>query len=460
MYLQFDLLQFKINEEDSLIDNKYFMNIFVNTFKFIKKEFRQSNIESEALMIPYGILGIFGFIIFYFINQHLLTEQIYENWFLRTIAALFSLILILKNYWPNKTKKYVFLVWNVALTINIPFFFTFMLLKNDGYHMWPIYWALAITLLILLVNLIPFLILTFTGIMLAVVCYIISTPFYHLPINIGGLLASYISFSLYYIFISQKKRNIQEEKIRTLSLLAATIAHEMRTPLMGIASAGIGLEKALPSLIKSYDYATKNNETDITTIPPQVLHHLPGLPERIKNVTDHAFLTIDILLMNLKRNDNVSYEICSINQCIQTALEKYPLDNREEKMVQWIKGPDFQFIGSPLLIHHIFFNLLKNSLFYVKKAGKGSITITVSEEKSNNIVYFKDTGHGIDKNDLKYIFDQFYSKNPNGSGIGLAFCKRVMRNLGGDIHCKSELGVFTEFRLEFPKTNSHKNADF
>ncbi|MBA8667975.1 HAMP domain-containing histidine kinase [Holosporaceae bacterium 'Namur'] len=52
---------------------------------------------------------------------------------------------------------------------------------------------------------------------------------------------------------------------------------------------------------------------------------------------------------------------------------------------------------------------------------------------------------------LPYIFDKFYSKSKSGTGIGLAFCKMIMQDMGGYIECKSRVGKYTEFILTFPK---------
>ena len=63
----------------------------------------------------------------------------------------------------------------------------------------------------------------------------------------------------------------------------------------------------------------------------------------------------------------------------------------------------------------------------------------------------KDYGRGIAKENLPHIFDRFYTKSRSGTGIGLAFCKTLMEELGGTIECKSSLGKYTRFTLTFPE---------
>ncbi len=63
-------------------------------------------------------------------------------------------------------------------------------------------------------------------------------------------------------------------------------------------------------------------------------------------------------------------------------------------------------------------------------------------------LYFKDNWIGIPKDKLESIFDSFFTSNKKGgTGLGLPFCKRVMKAFGVDISCKSKEGEFTEFFL-------------
>jgi len=69
-------------------------------------------------------------------------------------------------------------------------------------------------------------------------------------------------------------------------------------------------------------------------------------------------------------------------------------------------------------------------------------------------IIVEDTGTGILPQNLKRIFERFYTttESGHGSGIGLSFCKMVMDGLGGSITCESEFGVYTRFTLLFPRT--------
>lgn len=246
----------------------------------------------------------------------------------------------------------------------------------------------------------------------------------------------------------------EEERLRqTMMVLAGAIAHEMRTPLMGILGEIQWLKKAMPVLLEAYNRTMKTPPPDILPIPPRQLEAMPGIFTHLDKTVRNAFTVIDMLLMNLKEKPlDGGLSICSINQCIQESLSNYYLDKREKTFVHWVKGEDFSFEGNSLLVQHVLFNLLKNGLFYAKKSKNPGVYIRTEITGEMNVLYFKDTGPGIDPQIVPHIFDRFFSKTPNGTGIGLSFCKLVMEGMGGQISCVSVLGEYTEFKLEFPRT--------
>jgi len=85
------------------------------------------------------------------------------------------------------------------------------------------------------------------------------------------------------------------------------------------------------------------------------------------------------------------------------------------------------------------------------------IVITVLANTRQIVV--RDTGPGIAPDAIPKLFDSFYtSGKQGGTGLGLAYCKRTMKALGGDIQCRSELGKYTAFVLFFPKVSKELNS--
>jgi signal transduction histidine kinase len=151
---------------------------------------------------------------------------------------------------------------------------------------------------------------------------------------------------------------------------------------------------------------------------------------------------------------------CSMVHCVEAALRRYPFVSvRERALVHWHSGPDFEFRGSELLTIHVIFNLLNNALRHIAQAGKGEIWIELRSGPADNSLVFRDTGTGIHPEVLPHIFTRYYAwtkdeKDPETTGIGLAFCREVAQASGGDIVCRSRLGEYTEFVIGLPKKNS------
>jgi len=136
---------------------------------------------------------------------------------------------------------------------------------------------------------------------------------------------------------------------------------------------------------------------------------------------------------------------------VAEALETYPFAAGERDRVSVSVAGDFEFHGSNSLFVYVLFNLLKNSLYALKAAGKGDIAIAIAAGETRNTLTFTDTGSGIPAATVPRIFDAFFTtKKSAGAGIGLAFCRRVIRSFGGRMQCESVEGQWTRFSLEFP----------
>jgi two-component system aerobic respiration control sensor histidine kinase ArcB len=279
-----------------------------------------------------------------------------------------------------------------------------------------------------------------------------KVPLYNKQKEISGILG--ISFD-----ITEKKRTeklLQETnaKLDGMTLMSATIAHELRTPLRAINSSAGGLKKHLPDLLTAYR-AAKQANLPIPNINPLHQKSLDPLLDVIELETRSAFTVIEMLLIRLNQEERQKdLVVCSMDHCVEETLKRYPFNRGERELIHWQAGSDFLFKGKELLVVHILFNLLKNSLYSMKAAGKGEIYIDLEQGTEMNNLYFKDTGTGIATDILPHIFDQFFSKTHHGTGVGLSFCKTVMHSFGGDIICQSKEDEYTAFILSFPTTRN------
>ncbi len=241
-----------------------------------------------------------------------------------------------------------------------------------------------------------------------------------------------------------------EERSQTIKLIAASMAHELKTPLQGISSGTDGITRQLPCLIEGYKMAEAAN-MEVPYLFDEDIKRIPKVLDNIKFEAKSAFSVVDMFLVKagLAPIKKEAFTECSIKKCVDEALRRYPFTEENRKLVHW-KEEDFEFKGDEMLMVHVLFNLFKNALYYIKSARKGIITMQVQKSKDHNILIFKDTGQGIPPDILPHIFEHFYSQTPYGTGVGLAFCKMVMESLGGRIECNSQEGEYTEFMLYFP----------
>jgi PAS domain S-box-containing protein len=255
---------------------------------------------------------------------------------------------------------------------------------------------------------------------------------------------------------TKQKLMLTKNKLAAMTLLSSSIAHELRTPFASLNLGVVGIHSILPDLIKTYNVARKSN-LKIPKIDDLKFSLLNDALTDMSNEIQAAFTFIDMLLVKL--NPSISAkneEIFSINQCIHFALEKYPFEEDQRELINLNLSEDFNVRGDLILVSHIFLNLLKNSLYYIAASGKGEIFITLEKNHLYNKVHFKDTGSGIPASFLPKIFTQFFSQTYHGTGIGLAFCKKVMQSLHGDITCESVEGEYTLFILSFPSMEKRK----
>ncbi len=258
---------------------------------------------------------------------------------------------------------------------------------------------------------------------------------------------------------SKAKTQGVEHQLKGMTMVTATIAHELRTPLAAIKAAAKGFKQLIPDLIDAYKKAV-NNQLQVETISEEQIKLLAQVVDSIEKKVDQSNMVIDILLSNIKnRNvEAIRFEACSARECIQKAISQYTFVN-PQPVIEVLGHKDFKFYAEEMLILHIFFNLFKNSIYFIQKARKGKIIIWTELGQKGNEIHFKDTAVGISKKHMPKIFDDFFTYGTNkGTGIGLSFCKKTMQAIGGDITCKSVYGEYTEFTLTFPIPAEQTNA--
>lgn len=417
-------------------------------------EYSAHHARHNARMV--GWLGIITFPTYYFV-WHYFFPQPYENFTLRAVGMALCIPLFFYQQWPTRLVGQVYWHWMAALLYTLPFFFTYMLLRNDLNLVWSMSTLAALFLLVIAVNdWLLVILLYITGSLLAWVCFAIGGDVD------AGVVARYLQQLPIYIFVvvaggtfNHSSNMLKEERLNAHAAVGRNIAHELRTPLAGMKGATNGLIRFLPDLVNAQRLAEAAN-LPVRRIRAGHLDQLSDVARSIRDEIDYANTIIDMLLLSAEQSsiktDNFTFY--GMHDTVRHALERFPFNSsRDRALVNWEGGEDFRYFGSNLLMTHVLFNLIKNALHSINQAGRGEIMVRTATGPQYNTLTFMDTGPGIAPEALKHIFDYFYTSNTvdQGNGLGLSFCKLVMESLGGRIACESVQGQFTLFEMRFPK---------
>jgi signal transduction histidine kinase len=408
-------------------------------------------------MRPFALIAIVGFPLYFYI-WHSLFPQPYENLPLRLVGSALFIPILFSNRWPARTRQFLPYYWYATIFYSLPFFFTFMLLKNNGSNVWIESALIAAFVMVLLLDWLMLLLNFVIGIGVACVAYWLTTD----PVVLHATYPAHLAIFSFAVAIgvvaNYDMDRIRIEQERAMLATASSVAHELRTPLLAIRAGASGLGRYLPSLLETYSIA-QGSSLDVPKIRLVHLQSMDGVLSRIEQEAIHSNAIIDMLLANARFTDGYSHAstACSIAQSVRTALERYPFREGERQKVLTDLATDFSFQGSEMLMVHVLFNLLKNALRGMASVESALISIRLVSGPRSSQLLFRDTGAGISPDVLPHIFTRFYTSPAGvddasiGTGIGLAFCREVMRAMNGTIDCKSVEGMFTEFTLTFPR---------
>jgi two-component system CAI-1 autoinducer sensor kinase/phosphatase CqsS len=256
------------------------------------------------------------------------------------------------------------------------------------------------------------------------------------------------------ILTNRQSDILDTERLRAASAIGANLAHELRTPLASINNLSGGVDRLLPLLVDAYEKA-KQAGIEVKSLRNSQLTALRRALTSIQNEVMYSNTIIDMLLVNTagKPMGDPDLEALSAQACINEAVSRFPFNNDHERsLVNVHVKEDFTINGPRLLIVHVLFNLIKNSLQYVQRSKNARVDISATEKNGVKQIVVFDNGPGIPEHDLPHIFERFYTTNKTGqgAGIGLSFCKMVMESIGGDISCDTSEGEYTRFTLTFP----------
>jgi two-component system, NtrC family, sensor kinase len=218
-------------------------------------------------------------------------------------------------------------------------------------------------------------------------------------------------------------------QLATLGQLAAQLAHEIGTPLSSVSG---HVQLALL-------------QRDLS----------PALRERL-----------EVSAREVERISKIVRDYLDSTRPLEPERRTTPLPRLLEEAVELVRGAEpaaratvtcqidesvGEVVTDPGLLRQIVVNLLSNALDAVDRSGR--VDVAAHTEDGDVLITVSDTGHGISPEDLRRIFEPFYTTKGRGkgTGLGLAICRQLTAALGGTISVQSQPGKGSTFYVRLPR---------
>src|SRR5215471_7279260 len=220
----------------------------------------------------------------------------------------------------------------------------------------------------------------------------------------------------------------QSDKLSSIGLLAAGVAHEVNTPLAGISSYSQMLMQQIP------DNDPRRQ-----------------LLEKIHRQTSRASSIVNNLL-NFSRVTEARYAPVDLNRVIDDTIQllEAQLRNTEIEVVRSYADELPPAFGDAPKLQQVLMNLILNARDAMPQGGR--LEISTEADEDSVVIEVRDNGLGIAPEHLAKIYDPFFTTKQigKGTGLGLAVSYGIIRDHGGHINVESKLGEGTRFQITLP----------
>ncbi len=242
---------------------------------------------------------------------------------------------------------------------------------------------------------------------------------------------------------------IESERVQALTLLAASVAHEIGNPLNAL---HIHLQLMERGLKKLKSEETQTNKKDVSSFDSS-RQGIAGRLEQYLEVCKGEIARLDYIItqfLQAIRPAPLQLKLASLNDVVDKTLEllRPELENRGLTVKTRLGR---QLTATPIdatQMQQVLVNLIKNAMQAMSRGG--TLTLQTGEGSDGVWVSVADTGGGIPQEQIARIFEPFYTTKKKGTGLGLMIVQRIVRAHGGKIEVESRVGQGTTFRIWLP----------
>jgi len=235
--------------------------------------------------------------------------------------------------------------------------------------------------------------------------------------------------------IQMEAQLTQSEKLSSIGLLAAGVAHEVNTPL---------------AVISSYAQMLTKHMRDDERLAPV-----------LEKITQQTFRASEIVngLLNFSRTSGSEFTNVDLNELLRDTLVLLEHQLKTAQIhVETNFDPQLPPIhGNRGKLQQVILNLMLNAKDAMFGLPNATLRIATFRGAGRVLIRIQDTGAGIERDHLHRIYDPFFTTKTKpqegghkGTGLGLAVTYGIMQEHAGKIHVESEVGIGTAFQLEFP----------
>lgn len=223
------------------------------------------------------------------------------------------------------------------------------------------------------------------------------------------------------------------------------MTHEFKTPISTISLAAQMLN----------DDSVRKSQTMLQHISTVINDETKRLRFQVEKVLQMSMFERQRATLKLQDID-ANVAIANIIHTFKIKVEKYG-----GRLAAELNAENATIHVDEMHFTNVIFNLLDNAVKYRREDEPMELVATTNEISGNRLeITIRDNGIGIKKEDLKKIFDKFYRVSTGnrhdvkGFGLGLAYVKKMVHELGGEIRVESELNVGTKFIIILPLTKN------